>query len=201
MSRGVFSIKGIHYRSELFYNLQAAAKLGSQYRLRFRIAARYVKPGESVVDLCSGPGSFRHFLPQDCTYTAVDASPEFLKILRKRKVRHLRHDLHQGWPAAVSRSDVAVMIISLCQFRDTSAGLLLEEAKRAAQRVVIVEDVLERPRGKETWFQRAVNYLCAADYYVPIELYTREAFIMLMRSRGYRCVDGSGRYVVGIYEK
>lgn len=193
-------LKGIHYRSAWFYNVFALMKLGNEYARRFQIAARYIHPGETVIDVCSGPGTLRNFIPRDCLYTAMDASPEFLASLEKKGIPAIVWNLHKGWPESASVFDVLVMVISLSQFRDTSADALLESFKKAARRVVIVEEVLGRPRGQGSWVQRAVNYLSGTEYYRPVSSwYTREVFERLMRGHGYQSNEVSGRYMVGSY--
>jgi hypothetical protein len=193
-------LKGAHYRSEFLYNALALLKLGREYHFRFQIAARHIKPGESVVDVCSGPGQLKDFISKDCAYTAIEASPEFLSNLRKKSASTIPWDLHAGWPPSVPGSDVIAMVIALSQFRDTSTHSLLESFKKASRRVVIVEEVLLRPRKQGAWLQRAMNYLCGTDYYVPVlSWYTRPEFKQLMRDHGYHCEEVSGRYMVGSY--
>lgn len=193
-------MKGSHFRSEFLYNALALLKLGKEYHLRFKIAARYVRPDESVIDVCSGAGRLRGFIPEDCSYTAIDASPEFLSALKKKNVKTIACDLHAGWPSSVPESDVITMVIALSQFRNTSADILLEAFKKAAKRVVIVEDVLARPRKEGSLIQRAMNYLCGTDYYVPVSSwYTCSEFERLMLDHGYQCETVSSRYMVGLY--
>jgi len=194
-----FFLRGSHYRSEFLYTTFTLLKLGWKCNLRYRIARQYIKPEDSVVDVCAGPGCLKDFISKECTYTAIEASPEFISILQRKGINHISWNLHAGWPDAILAPDVIVMVISLCQFRKTSADLLLESFKKAARRVVIVEDVLPRPRKEASLFQRAVNYLCATDYYVPVTWYTRSEFAALMRSHGYQCKGASGRYMVGLY--
>jgi SAM-dependent methyltransferase len=193
-------MKGAHYRSEFLYDALAFLKLGSEYSHRYQIAARYIKPGESVLDVCSGAGKLKSFIPENCTYTAMDASPEFLAILKKKGVKTIIRDLHAGWPPSIPVADVLTMVIALSQFRETSADDLLESFKKAARHVVVVEDVLRQARGKGSLTQRVMNYLCATDYYKPVaSWYTRLEFEQLMREHGYQCETVSSRYMVGLY--
>lgn len=61
---------------------------------RARLAARYIRPGSSVIDLGAGAEGLKRFLPRDCEYTPVDL-PTF--------------DMNAGlWPHG--RWDVAVML-------------------------------------------------------------------------------------------
>jgi hypothetical protein len=192
-------LKGAHYRSELFYNILTLLKLGCKYHSRHHIARHYIKPADSVVDVCSGSGRLKDFISKECTYTAIEASPKFISILQRKGINHIAWNLHAGWPKSILVSDIIVMVISLCQFRKTSVDLLLESFKKAASRVVIVEDVLKHPRKEESLLQQTINYLCATDYYVPVAWYTRSEFRDLMRSHGYQCIEESSRYMVGLY--
>ncbi|HOW88296.1 MAG TPA: class I SAM-dependent methyltransferase [Candidatus Omnitrophota bacterium] len=193
-------LKGIHYRSRIFYDALDLLKLGRKRFFRFQIAAQHIKPGESVIDVCAGCGALKDFILRDCAYTAVEASPEFSLTLKQKGIECISCDLHRGWPESIPTADVIVMVISLCQFRDTSAERLLESFKKAAKRVVIVEEVLKKPRLKGSWFQKLINYLCATDFYVPVDSwYTGSEFEKLMQNHGYQCEKTSGRYRVGSY--
>lgn len=153
-----------------------------------------------MLDVCSGAGQLQLFLPAHCSYTGIDASPEFVTLLRKKGAKAIHWNLHLGWPASVPASDVITMVISLSQFRTTSAERLLETFKTAAKRVVIVEEVLPHAREQGSLIQRGMNYLCHTDYYVPVaSWYTRSEFEQLMQHHGYQCEVVSSRYMVGSY--
>jgi hypothetical protein len=191
-------LKGIHYRNRWFYDLQNRLKLGRDHDLRFRIAAGYLKPGDNVLDVCSGFGQLKNFLPPGCHYRCVEASGPFVDILKRNGVTAIVHDLHHGLPSGL-KADAAVMIVSINQFRDTSIHELLEGLKKVAGRVVIVEDVLARPRGKGSFLQNAMDYCCQTEYYRPAELLTRHEFEDLMSRHGYACRPYDQRYWVGCY--
>lgn len=193
-------MKGTHYRNEFVYNALAFLKLGREYDLRYKIAASYIGSAGSILDVCSGPGRLRRFLPKSCSYTAIDASPEFHSHLQRKGVEAIAWDLHKGWPLFVREADVIVMVISLSQFRTTSADDLLESFKKSSKRVVIIEDVLFRSRPPGSLIQRVINYLCRTDYYVPVDSwYTQLEFKQLMKAHGYQCEVVSRRYVAGLY--
>ena len=192
-------LQGIHYRIPLFYDLQNRWKLGGDYDLRFRIAAHDVRPGESVLDLCAGFGQLKEYLPTDCAYRCIEASPEFARILHQKKIPVFMHNLHQRPQPDSLKADTAVMVVSLCHFRNTTADEILEMLKTTARKVVIVEDVLTHPRGERSFLQKAMNYLCRTDYYVPVELFTAGEFQALMHRHGYGCRRHDARYLVGRY--
>lgn len=194
-----FLLKGSHYRSEFLYTAFTLLKLGRKRHLRYRIVRQYIQPADSVLDVCSGSGRLKDFISEECAYAAIEASPEFISILQRKGIKHISWNLHAGWPESILSPDVIVMVISLYQFRNTSAGLLLESFKNLASRVIIVEDVLSRPRREGSLLQQAINYLCATGYYVPVARYTRSEFAELMRCHGYQCREASERYMVGLY--
>lgn len=192
--------KGLHYSNAAVYNTLTFLKLGLDFYTRFIIASKYVKPGDSVLDLCSGNGSLERFLPAGCRYECVEMSPEFSLQLERNKIVNHRQNLHNGLDMKGSRYDIAVMIISLCHFRETSAHRLLEDLKNTAGRVLILEDVLEHRRSMSNPVQIAMNYLCASDYYVPLELYTVSDFNNIMQEHGYAVTKHSERYYAGVYD-
>ena len=191
--------RGIHYQSPEVYKFFTALKLRKQYSLRYFIAAQYVRPGEAVLDVCAGFGEFRKFLPLSCTYQAIEASPSFNMELSKRTIPHHSMNLHDGVSADVPSVDVITMIISLCQFRDTTADQLLEDFKKIAKRVVIVEDVLPKQKITPRFVERVRDYLCATDYYIPMRLFSVDEFQAVMREHAYNCYQYNERYWVGYY--
>ena len=194
-------LKGIHYTSPLAYKFQTFCKLGPQVNKRFEIASRYVKNGERVLDLCAGTGDLKKFLPGGCTYRAIEGSTAFASTIEKKCIDCTILDLHDGMSGFNNTADTAVMIISLCQFRDTSVNSLLEDLKKISRRVVIVEDVLLRKTNMRGFIDKAMNYFCATDFYRPTELLTRIEFESLMRDHGYRYIQHDKRYAIGLYER
>ncbi|MDP2652849.1 MAG: class I SAM-dependent methyltransferase [Candidatus Omnitrophota bacterium] len=193
-------LKGIHYRSPFVYRFLTWLKLGAGSSLRFRIAAEYAAGHVSVLDICAGDGGLRRFLPASCEYHGIEASPSFASRLSRQGIPCDRRDLHDGLGRIGRSYDLVVMLISLCHFRETSAHRLLEEFKTTARRVLIVEDVLDKPRPVGSPVQRIMNYLCALDYFRPMQLYTRGEFFELMRGHGYSCFPYNQRYWIGYYE-
>jgi SAM-dependent methyltransferase len=191
--------RGIHYRNQWFYYLQNALKLGTGYSRRFKIAAEHLNPGESVLDVCAGPGELHRYLPTGCSYNCIEASPQFVQILKRKNFPVVVQDLHEGLKAEGLKADTAVMIVSLCHFRNTAAAEILETLKKIAGRVIVVEDVLAKARGEHSFRQKMMNYCCQTDYYRPIGLFTAAEFGDLMRRHGYACRRFDDRYSVGCY--
>jgi cyclopropane fatty-acyl-phospholipid synthase-like methyltransferase len=194
-------LKGIHYNNLAVYNTLTFLKLGFDYYTRFKIASGYIKPGESVLDLCAGDGSLSRFLPSGCRYECVELSPAFSSRLSNRSIPNHKINLHEGITGLEQKFDAAVMLISLCHFRETSIHSLLEELKNTAKRVIIIEDVLPSKRAKNTLLQRTMNYLCSTNYYVPLELFTADNFGRVMDEHGYTVTKHTKRYHAGFFER
>lgn len=200
MKKSFFFLKGIHYRSSAVYSLLTMLKLGMGYNARFRIARRYIEPGDYVIDVCAGFGQFSKFLLEGCDYLAIEASPGFIKLLSSEKLKYKKVNLHDGLKISGLEADIVVMLISLCHFKKTSLHVLLEDFKKIGKKVVIVEDILLKERRQESFIQSVMNYLCSTDYFVPMELFTRQEFYRVMQGHGYLCQARGRRYIVGYYE-
>jgi hypothetical protein len=120
--------------------------------------------------------------------------------LAAKNIPFYSQNLHQGL-RDIPKFEVITMVISLCQFRNTSLHQLLEDFKKIAEKIVIVEDVL--PDGKRTppIVERFRDHLCATDYYLPMQLFTAKDFQSLMDQHGYECYAYNDRYWVGRYER
>ncbi len=195
-------LRGIHYRNCFIYELFTFLKLGIRCHLRYNIAAQYIVSGESVLDVCAGTGRFCGYLPRGCNYFTIEASDGFIPMLSKRSKKNIKINLHEGIEIGrFFRVDVVVMLISLCQFRDTSMNQLLEGFKRIAQKkVVIIEDVLASKDEHRSLKRKIMNYLCAEDYFLPLRLFSFEEFRAVMLRHNYICKRYNTRYAIGYYE-
>lgn len=200
MKKSFFSLKGIHYRSLVVYSFLTLLKLGMDYHLRYRIARRYIKPGDHIIDVCAGSGQFSRFLLEGCDYLAIEASSEFIKSLSAKGLKYKLFNVHEGLKIKDLKVDVIVMLISLCHFKKTSLHVLLEDFKKLGKKVVIVEDVLLKERRNGSLIQSVMNYLCSTNYFMPMELFTLQEFCRVMQSHGYLCQAYGRRYIVGYYE-
>lgn len=194
-------VKSINYRSPLIYKMLDYMKRGADRDLRYRLSLPYLKGASSVLDLCGGTGEFKKFLPEGCQYSVCDASPDFGAHLARSHIRHFQWDLHHGLPRFLPKVDAVVMIISLYQFRATSIDVLLEAVKDIAPTVVIVEEVSVSPPEQFAWIRRVKNYLCATDFFVPVELFAREEFESIMKKRRYGFISYDKKYCVGCYHR
>lgn len=192
-------IQGIHYRNRLFYRLQTSLKLGPARNHRFQLAASHINGNSHILDVCSGPGDLRNHLPTNCQYTALDASPAFLKYLNRQGIRTLNHNIHNPLPQPKCHFDVAVMLISLCHLPTPRAQTLLEELKLIAHKVIIVEEIVQQKRPKKSRLQRTMNFLSETPYARGYELMTRLELEKLMHQSEYKIQHVDKRYMVGIY--
>jgi len=191
-------VRGSHYQNPPVYKFLTALKLRKSYGLRYRLAARYLVPGEAVLDVCAGLGEFKRFLPAGSSYRALEASRPFLRKLERQGIPSYLTDLHKD-NGEIPVTDTIVMIISLYQFRDTTLHQLLETFKTKAKKVIIIEETA--PVKRNPLLDRLANYLCAADYFRPTRLFTANEFSTIIAKHGYNCLPHNDRYCVGYYER
>ena len=191
--------KGLQYRNNSIYNGLTFLKLLGDYDRRFHIARRYIRPGDVVLDVCSGDGRLSEFLPEGCAYHSIEASPVFQRCLSKKGLRFTARNLNEGLGLDHSRFDVVMMIISLCHFERPAIDRLLEQFKAIGRRVVIIEDVLPYKYLDRTFRRRVMNHLCATDYSDHLELLTYDEFAAILKQHGYALEPYDRRYFVGTF--
>ena len=89
-------IEGSHIFYDQYYRWLLKHKLWTRDSVReeFRVAARYVRPGDSVLDVGCGFASFRNVLPKEARYVGLD--PNFAEngsddgVLNQSLVEHLK---------------------------------------------------------------------------------------------------------------
>lgn len=192
-------MQGLHYQDPTAYRFFTFLKLRGENALRFQLAAEMLKPGEKILDVCSGPGDLARFLPKGCRYTAVDASPEFVRSVHARGDRAFRRNLQTDNLAGIDPADAAIMLISLCQFPRPVIERILRELRMIATRVLIIEEVRD-PNDRAYPLRAKVNdYLCARDFCGPFRLMNARTFEDIMQANGYLYRQLNKRYVLGIY--
>ncbi len=187
--------KGANYRSTFFYNSFDFFKLGFGADKRFHLAARGIAAGETVIDFCCGPGRLKDFLPSGCRYTGVDAALNFTNHLQQQGVQTLLCDLHTPEKFPPFKADTVIMLISLCHFRSTSAVRLLTMFKHMARKVIIIEEVQQRPDTR----REIRDLLCDVPYYRPMVLFNHLEFQAMTEAQQYTCVVHDQRYSVAYY--
>jgi len=124
-------------------------RAGNRERSRFptkktlATVSRYVRPGDSVLEIGAGSGRFTLPLAAMATsVTAVDLSPHMLAILEARPRYNTRRTLHRcleaGKRLVLEPHDVVVAAWSLYRMHDVRLGL--SKLLRAARRTLIIVD-------------------------------------------------------------
>ena len=193
----MFSLKGIYYNNFFIYNSLTTLKLGFSYYDRFKIAAKYIGEEGLVLDVCSGTGMLKRFLPRDCVYECIDSSLPVSAYLDKKGIKHHCYDLNNGINRDRFRADAVVMLISLYHFRKTVVHELLEDYKKISKNVIIIEDVLKKKRKRNSLLQKIMNFLCGLEY----ELFTTDEFERILQEHGYTCDRHGNRYIAGYYTR
>lgn len=202
-------LQGLLYNNLLAYRLITRLKLMTNHDYRYRLAARYIHPGETVLDVCAGPGDLKQHLPPGSNYQTVEASPRFAAHLTSQNIQNTITDLHNGLSADNFQADVVVMLISLYSFQHSSLHQLLEDFKTIARRrVIIIEEVLVDEPDKHRYLnliqrlgQKVTNYLSAMPYHQTCQLLTQPAFYDAAKQHGYQCSAHNHSYHVAIYDK
>lgn len=194
-------LRGLNYNSVHAYRLFDLVKRGNRRTLRYNIACKYLTNKEDVLDVCAGTGEFKKFLPSGCTYSAIEVNTFFTSVIEKKCITCTIMDLHKGIGDFRQKVDAAVMIISLYQFRNSLVDLLLEDLKRIARKVIIIEEISPKGTAVRSFINLTMNYMCATDFYRPTELLTKTEFESLMLDHGYKHVQYDKKYAIGLYER
>jgi cyclopropane fatty-acyl-phospholipid synthase-like methyltransferase len=192
--------RGVHYKNWTIYKLITLLKLRGEYNYRYKLASKYIKNGETVLDICAGGGDLKKYLPKQCDYTTIEKSDNFSKILAKKNIENMKINLHEDFTFVYKKYDVVIMLISLCHFRNTSVSMLLEKFKLMGDRVIIIEEVLRKKRESTSCVYQIINYLCATEYYMPIDLFTDEEFKKVIELNDYEYIKSTDRYRIGLYQ-
>lgn len=92
-------------------------------RARLRQAARYLRPGDRIVDLGCGDGDLAAAVAGPIVYTGVDVDHDVLEAGRTRFPEHrfVSHDILSGPPEDVGPADALVMLAILEHVPDPAA--------------------------------------------------------------------------------
>lgn len=201
--------KGILYKNKRVYRLLTKIKLGKKSCVRYQLAAKFLLAGESVLDICAGIGDLKNYLPQNCYYETIEASPQFAKYLQKNKIKNNLLDISKSLDI-VNKFDNVIMIISLYHFKNLSIDYLLQQFKGIAyKRVIIVEEVINTPSKKlplrmslaQKIGSLLTNYLCQTDYFKPTKLFDKKILEAYFNNHSYQIYNENDYYMVGVYEK
>lgn len=205
-------MRGLLYRSPLFYTYMNKLKLGQHENARFKIAASYISEGDSVCDICSGLGLLREYIPAACQYFSVEKSPQFSKILAQKGVLNYPLNVELEDISAVCRADVVVMIVSFYSFSCRARHRLLEDLKKCAyKKVLILEESYScsNSSNKLHWWikiskmigNKIMGYLTEIDYMTRCKLLTARKIKEEFSKHGYHYFEYYPSLILGIYEK
>ena len=130
------------YRSAVGYELVMRALYGRHYGERMRAIAAEIPDGDSVLELCCGPGTLytRHLRARVGEYIALDINERFVAALRRRGVDARVIDL-AGGQEPLPDADVAVIQASLYHFLPDAERIVERMLAAARRRVIIAEPV------------------------------------------------------------
>lgn len=153
-------------------------------RTKFRIFARALEPGETVLDLGAGEGYV-------ATYIEENGHPVMLVDVDDRNQTDLPYEVYDGrvLPFEDDSFDVGVLAYVLHHARDPDQ--VLDEAGRVCRRLVIIESVYESQRELEllTFLDQNVNLLRGLP---KEELFFRrvDEWVRVFRQRGFSLEEG-----------
>lgn len=192
-------VRGIYYRNSYVYYLLTRLSHIGIYKLRYNIVLQYINSGDTVLDVCGAGGEIMKYLPSNCDYACIEFGDGFIGNLKRKGIRCKKIDLHKDKISVAVKSNIAVMIVSLYQFRDSSAEDILESLKMAADKVVIVEDILGNMWRDGSLIQKIINYLHETDYHRQSRMFSLEEFRNMMQKHGYEFRQYDKRYAIGCY--
>ncbi len=192
-------LQGIPYRDVFIYNFLTFLKLGYSYDLRFKIVQPYLHKDDVILDVCAGYGRLKKFIPKECTYHCIDASPTFLKKLKQKEIPSSLQNINEKCVINYSHYTVVVMIISLCHFPKSRIHTLLDSFTKMGNRVIIIEEVIKTPKQNHTWLRKIMNYLCCVDYNKHLSLLTFEEFKDILSKHNYKVTRYNNRYSIGTF--
>lgn len=154
----------------------------------------FLRPGDRILDLGSGPGSVCWLLrSQGFAVTPVDVQDVALDA-------QMRPQLYDGrrLPFADDAFDVALLLTVLHHTHDPAA--VLAEAGRVARRVIVIEDVYRSPiQRRLTWWADSLLNLEFRGH--PHTNRTDEAWRGHFAAHGWRLAHAQNRRIAGIFEQ
>lgn len=149
-------------------------------RMRIRVA-KYVNPGQSVLDVACGTGA-QIFEVAGKAGIAVgfDNSESMIKrahkIRERKKLMHTEFHIHNAtekWPYINNQFDVAILSLALHQFSSDYYPAILNEMKRVAARHVFVDYAVPLPRNLTGAGAKVAEFLAGREHYKNFRNYNR----------------------------
>lgn len=148
----------IIYRSPLLYESVMRVLYGRHYVARREVIANLVRPGESILDLCCGPGTlyYRHLRPMGVAYHGVDLNEQFIERLRANGAEGSVLDLRDP-KVTLPAADVVIMQDALMHFLPDPAPIVDRMLAAARRKVIVAEPV----RNLASSSNRLIAYIAA----------------------------------------
>jgi hypothetical protein len=135
-------MKSIIYSSSILYDLLMKVLYRNHYTERYTSISSYIYDGQSILDLCAGPGTLYldYLYKKQVDYTAVDINTNFFPRLINHGADTLEKNLLIDVDFPVS--DIIIMQSSLYHFKSPHVFSVLDSMfKNAAQKVIISEPI------------------------------------------------------------
>lgn len=142
----------IIYRSPLLYESVMRVLYGRHYVARREVIANLVRLGDSVLDLCCGPGTlyYRHLRSMGVAYHGIDLNEQFIERLRKSGAEGSIVDLRDP-ELKLPTADVVIMQDALMHFLPDPAPIVDRMLAAARRKVVIAEPVRNLASSSNRW--------------------------------------------------
>ena len=183
--------KGILYKNNFFYNFFDFLKNREKKNLRFKILNQFIKKNSSLIDICGGAGWLKNHIDPSIKYTVADASNNFGKICKKKRINFMKINL-KNFNTLKKRFDYSVMIISLYQFKNDLKKTLRNLKKISKKKVIKIEEIL--PVNESTTFSKIKKnirgYLCKTSFYNKNnDLFGLQEFKILMKKNNFKIIN------------
>lgn len=204
-------LKGILYNSVTIYNLVTKLKLGSHYSFRYELCASYIKAGDTVLDICAGPGELKNYLPPSVKYETIELSKAFIAALQKKGISNHKINLHSFNEGNLPTTyDVVVMLISLYPFRNSNINKIINFMKDKGKKIIILEEVNLEDNFKKYSRWKYIcqklgklfrDYVCHTDSAKPADLFSEKEFIEIMNRHHFSTEKHPHGYILAYFEK
>ena len=197
-------LKGILYKNNFFYNLLDVIKNRQKRNIRFKILNKYIENNSSLIDICGGGGWLKNHLFKNISYTVADASVEFGKTCKKKKINFLKLNC-ENFKIRNKKYDYSVMIISLYQFKNNFTKIFISLKKITKKKIIFVEEIspIDEISKLGNIKKKIRGYLCKTDFYKKNnDLYSYTEFKNLMNKHKFKLVSKykENNLLIGIYK-
>ncbi|MBE0660911.1 MAG: class I SAM-dependent methyltransferase [Bacteroidales bacterium] len=177
-------------------------------------AASLIKEHSNVLDVACGPGALTLMITMiaETKVTGIDLDPNMIKYaerkVRKKAIRNARFLLMDATDLTQFNDkefDVAVISLALHQFSPEAGLKVLQEMKRVAKSIIIVDYAYPIKAGFYRWFTWTIEWLAGGDHYCNFKQYQKNGGMdTLLHQAGLRVkeryLQGKGTLMVSLCE-